>query len=121
MNIVLLPDLLRYDTCPFTGKQYDCAHCDYKPAPPRSVTPGGKMMHHFSLCITHPIDGRWWKGLLKWFDQKDRQEAKRVIGELLNLGATCLPVGDCDILHFCFRHGYAGHIMKNEGDGGIEQ
>lgn len=99
-------ELLRHGTCPHTGKPYDCARCEWK-EPPMRV--GVSYCVHFAACITHPIDGRGWKDLLRNFDREDRPEAQRLLSEALQLGATCIPIGDCDAAHFCFKHGCVGH------------
>ena len=110
MSIDQLPSLLQNGVCPFTGKQYDCARCTHNPT--RHECPAVGETSHFNLCITHPIDGRGWRPLLTFFDRRERDRAKQTISWLLQLGATCLPVGNCDTDHFCFRHGCIGHPHK---------
>jgi len=115
VNIATLPETLRTGTCPFTGKPYACARCDFK----RTRLPYGMTIVHTSLCITGPIDGRGWRDVLRFFDYRDRPEAKKLIGQLLQLGAETIPVGACDLEHFCFKHGCMGHPEKGtNGTGG---
>ena len=91
-------------TCPFTKKPYDCARCEYKKYRTDWFNKG-KHTCHFGLCITVPLhDGaNGWRRVLKYFEPKDRKEARELLTQLLKFGVEMVPFGECDAERLAVR------------------
>ena len=112
MELHEIENAVKTGVCPFTQKAYDCGKCDHNP---RNTTPHGPMSLHFGLCITRPLHygTKGWRDTLKYFERRDRDEAQKILSRLLQMGVEQIPVGSCDLDHFCFKHGCVGHTTEN--------
>ena len=101
--------------CPFTKKPYDCARCDAAQYRTDWLNKG-KHKCHMAVCITQPLHfgESGWRNTLRFFDAKDKKEARQIITRLLQFGVEYIPFGDCDREHFCFRRGCDGHKCEGE-------
>ena len=114
MDLREILEAVKSETCPFTKKTYDCARCDADKYKTDWLNKGAHV-HHLGLCITRPLRNGMseWRDTLKFFEPKDREEARELISQLLKFGVEQVPICICDFEHFCFKRGCDGH--KAEG------
>lgn len=101
--------------CPFTKKPYDCVNCKAEKYT-TDWTNKGSYTCHFGLCITRPLTfgEKGWRDTLRFFHSPHRNEARKIITELLKFGVEQVPIGACDFEHFCFKRGCDGHKCESE-------
>lgn len=112
MELHEIENAVKTGVCPFAQKTYDCGKCEHNPS---KISPHGTMSMHFGLCITRPLHygEKGWRDTLKFFEPRERDEAQKVLSRLLQMGVELIPVGSCDLDHFCFKHGCVGHTIEN--------
>lgn len=115
MSIEQMLKAVESGVCPFTKKPYDCARCDSKKFMTDWLNKGGHTCH-FGLDITRPLTlgNKGWRDTLRFFERQDRAEARRVLTQMLKFGVEVIPVGNCDLEHFCFVRGCDGHKVEGE-------